>query len=133
MANLQNMAKWVLALIDGDYEQGQGYLNRDGKFCCLGVACEAAIADGVEIERGTAGQTFTYATYDGGGFLLPDRVMEWLGITGQQSSNPEIAGQLASWWNDHAETNFNGIAHLISREYGLPEYRGDIRVMAAGA
>ncbi len=29
--------KWVEALRSGDYEQGIGYLCRDGKYCCLGV------------------------------------------------------------------------------------------------
>lgn len=33
-------AEWVKALRSGDYEQGQDYLCRDGKFCCLGVLCE---------------------------------------------------------------------------------------------
>lgn len=27
------------ALESGDYEQGKGWLERDGKLCCLGVAC----------------------------------------------------------------------------------------------
>lgn len=29
--------QWVAALRSGKYKQGTGYLNRDGKFCCLGV------------------------------------------------------------------------------------------------
>jgi hypothetical protein len=33
-------AEWAKALRSGDYEQGQDYLCRDGKFCCLGVLCE---------------------------------------------------------------------------------------------
>lgn len=33
-------AEWTDALRSGKYEQGQDYLCRDGKFCCLGVLCE---------------------------------------------------------------------------------------------
>ena len=29
--------KWVAGLLSEDYEQGQGLLRGDGKFCCLGV------------------------------------------------------------------------------------------------
>lgn len=30
-------AKWLKALLSGEYQQGISFLNRDGKFCCLGV------------------------------------------------------------------------------------------------
>ncbi len=33
-------AEWTAALRSGKYPQGQDYLCRDGKFCCLGVLCE---------------------------------------------------------------------------------------------
>lgn len=32
--------RWLEALRSGRYEQGAGYLNRDGQYCCLGVACD---------------------------------------------------------------------------------------------
>lgn len=31
---------WVEALRSGEYKQGQEYLNLEGYFCCLGVACD---------------------------------------------------------------------------------------------
>jgi hypothetical protein len=30
-------AKWVKALCSGKYPQGKGYLENNGKYCCLGV------------------------------------------------------------------------------------------------
>lgn len=39
---MENRNKWLAALRSGDYEQGTGRLAEDGKFCCLGVACEVA-------------------------------------------------------------------------------------------
>ena len=35
--NRKLKAKWVAALLSEDYEQGQGLLRGDGKFCCLAV------------------------------------------------------------------------------------------------
>jgi hypothetical protein len=37
---MMKAAEWVKALRSGDYEQGQEYLCRGGRFCCLGVLCE---------------------------------------------------------------------------------------------
>jgi hypothetical protein len=35
-------AKWVAALRSGEYQQGKGKFEHDGKFCCLGVLCKVA-------------------------------------------------------------------------------------------
>lgn len=40
---------WTDALLSGDYEQGTKNLNRDGKFCCLGVLCDLAVKSGVNV------------------------------------------------------------------------------------
>lgn len=32
--------KWIEALRSGQYQQGAGSLNREGRFCCLGVLCD---------------------------------------------------------------------------------------------
>ena len=47
--------KWVNALRSGKYEQCKGSLTRDGKYCCLGVACEISSLelDPYWRERGT--------------------------------------------------------------------------------
>lgn len=56
MANRRNIQLWIDALESGRFLQGNGFLAlRDAegrmRFCCLGVACEVAIANGVEISR----------------------------------------------------------------------------------
>ena len=33
-------AKWVAALLSGDYKQTAGHLRDSAGFCCLGVACD---------------------------------------------------------------------------------------------
>jgi hypothetical protein len=41
--------KWVNALRSGKYEQYKGALTKDGKYCCLGVACEIS---SIELDPG---------------------------------------------------------------------------------
>jgi hypothetical protein len=36
----QNLTEWIAALRGGEYKQGRNALCKDGKYCCLGVACE---------------------------------------------------------------------------------------------
>ena len=38
--NPEIKARWVAALRSGRYQQGQGFLNKDGALCCLGVLCD---------------------------------------------------------------------------------------------
>lgn len=38
--------RWVDALRSGKYAQGQLYLNKDRRFCCLGVLCDLLVEDG---------------------------------------------------------------------------------------
>jgi hypothetical protein len=79
-------AQWVAALRSGEYEQGQAYLQKDGKFCCLGVLCDLAVKAGVIT---VTGGDVTAAEYgpDAETLTLPDKVMDWAG-TGD--SNPEV-------------------------------------------
>lgn len=35
----QLKAKWIEALRSGEYPQGNGFLEKDGHYCCLGVLC----------------------------------------------------------------------------------------------
>lgn len=40
--NPELKAKWVEALRSGEYKQGAGRFEKNGKFCCLGVLCKVA-------------------------------------------------------------------------------------------
>lgn len=86
--NRDRLKLWIDALRSGDYEQGQGALNKDNKFCCLGVLCEVAIKDGVKMEV----RAYEYASpvdggiheaemvYDGFTSFPPPAVRKWLEI-----------------------------------------------------
>jgi hypothetical protein len=50
--NKQLKAAWIDALRSGEYEQGDGQLQKGNRFCCLGVLCLAAEKIGfAEAER----------------------------------------------------------------------------------
>jgi len=114
MPNKTNLRRWVSALRSGQYQQGQGFMRKNGKYCCLGVAMDLAIANGVVCEPNW-GSTST----------IPDSVNAWFGIKGS-GLNKKLFGDAAfyssspSYLNDHG-TSFNEIANAIEHNYHLLE------------
>lgn len=117
--------KWVAALRSGEYKQGTQRLHalidffdngRDVQkgHCCLGVLCEVAIKDGLEIER-DAVDTSVY--YDDQDEDLPHSVMEFTGIRTRigelviDGSDEALAGL-----ND-AGMSFTEIADIIEKHW----------------
>lgn len=80
MALNKNAKAWVRALRSRKYKQTTGALTNDGKFCCLGVACELAVKAGVippaedEMYAGRAGK-------------LPQKVVKWLGLVDNEGGS----------------------------------------------
>ena len=115
--NRENIRKWVEALRSGEYQQGTGYLQRDGQFCCLGVACELAGESKVQrLEAGTVDKVIYYGESGGevSARLLPPATRLWLGLTDRDvrlSNNPG-----AATLNDSGHT-FAEIADAIEKEY----------------
>ena len=77
---------WVATLRSDLFVQGQDVLaNAERtKHCCLGVLCEIAIGNGVEIEVAVEGAVGEYTNchgacmkYEGEGYRLPNVVKEW--------------------------------------------------------
>lgn len=97
--NEQIKKRWVEALRSGNYQQGIGYLRQhaqsDGQdyYCCLGVLCELAVADGVVV-RGEAGDQVHHYGPEGGSSaefnaqLLPRTVADWAGLDDCSPSVP---------------------------------------------
>lgn len=105
----ENAKKWVEALRSGDYKQATGVLTRVNdkgepeSHCCLGVACQVAIENGVPLELTIREDTSSYedSEYEnmetppkiigyveeafGPGIsqtsVLPPIVQKWLGLT----------------------------------------------------
>lgn len=112
--NRKNIQKWVDALRSGNFRQGQGTLCTGGRYyCCLGVACEIAIENGVEISKRTD-QFSNYTYYNNEPSTLPIIVRDWLGV---DSHDPVVEGESLSNWNDVRGANFSTIADMIEEAY----------------
>ena len=77
-----NAEKWVAALESGEYDQTAGRLRNGDSFCCLGVACELAVKDGVIPPPVVDGEYFAYGERREIG-VLPDEVRWWLHLRTQ--------------------------------------------------
>jgi hypothetical protein len=113
MPNKENLRKWVEALRSGRYEQGHGHMRKDGRYCCLGVAMEVALDNGV-----------TCVPNWGTTSLLPSAVNNWYGTTGLSGLNERLGGPddmgVPSDLNDSGRT-FVEIADGIEATYKLLE------------
>jgi hypothetical protein len=86
--NAEIKAQWTAALRGGEYVQGRGFLNADGKFCCLGVLCELAVKAGI-IESNFRECDPTVIYYGDRNDTLSDAVVKWAGLPdGEDVINP---------------------------------------------
>lgn len=117
--NADVKAAWVKALRSGEYKQGKDVLRnpKDDTYCCLGVLCELAVADGV-VTREDKESFSVYAASDDDYSMAipPEAVRIWAGM---EYHNPRLGVDkdgdpvMASWQNDHMNADFNRIADLI--------------------
>jgi hypothetical protein len=77
--------QWTAALRSGEYEQGTGALNKDGKYCCLGVLCDLfdrANPGELEVTERSSGAI----AYNGDSSLPSATVLNWAGLTDEYGS-----------------------------------------------
>jgi hypothetical protein len=83
-------ARWIQALLSGDYEQGQHSLrDSEGKFCCLGVLCDLYSQEDDKEARweksdGQFNGKYRFKVVEedyGHSGVLPLAVSEWAGLT----------------------------------------------------
>jgi hypothetical protein len=119
--------KWLAALRSGEYDQAKAVLKRihpgdpESKpaYCCLGVLCEIAAAEGalppandaVYLDKAVYGEEDTWST-------LPQAVMEWANLP---SADPYVSPNAItvtrttlSRLNDGG-SSFSEIADIIER------------------
>lgn len=69
----KRLLEWIAALESGKYRKGKYRLKTSqGRFCCLGVACE--------VYGLVPSKSFRYWEYDGNERILPPEVQKWLGL-----------------------------------------------------
>lgn len=86
--------------------RGAGYLNRDGKFCCLGVLCDIS---GVFEWRAIEGDNVYGTKYN----TLPTEVRDWAGMD-------NVAGEFdgtSLWGLNDDGTPFTEIADIIEKNW----------------
>lgn len=120
MANKKRVQLWVDALRSGKYKQARGRLETSGgEYCCLGVACDVAIANGIDIDRQVS--KYGAVRYGETTSVLPRKVAAWFGF--EESSpavtvNEDFSAEVTCvFLNDDLHYNFNQIADAVSRDY----------------
>lgn len=115
---LKFVKKWIKRLRSGQDKQTTGFLHdKDGAFCCLGVACDIAVKDG--LFKGRIGTSepgnITYGAHYYNDKVLPRTMVNLLGLKDESGLLYYTAGydSLANA-NDSGAT-FLEIADLIEK------------------
>lgn len=114
MPDTEKLTKWVEALRSGQYGQVTGRLGQLAEggeavrgFCCLGVLCEVARKDGLDLNVGSYDD---YLTYDGEESIPPHVVKEWVGLAHWDVVVP--TEELTEPWDYDGETTTVGLTEL---------------------
>lgn len=116
--NPEVKTKWLEALRSGNYFQGKEHLKVESggvtRHCCLGVLCEVAIADGLDLDVKKVNQTYEFDT---AAASLPIVVQDWSGILSGLGDfyNTGVATNLA-FLNDRGQS-FASIADVIEEKF----------------
>lgn len=110
---------WVNALRSGEYKQCKRVLSNKTEYCCLGVLCEVAIKNGLEVKKVIGDHEIEYDEEHGS---LPQSVAEWAGLksrTGGLKKDAEYCETIGrnmdslANLNDYGNRNFEQIADII--------------------
>lgn len=124
--------KWVEALRSGDYLQTQDALQHTkdtdenpAGFCCLGVLCDVAVKEGLDIKVVplNGGQVLYGSDEDARLGELPRSVMEWAGLTSSDpivevpnlNGDDRVDNESLSALNDTYYFTFDQIADVITK------------------
>lgn len=141
--NKERVQLLVDALRSGEFRQGKNVL-RDVKgnptqayHCCLGVATEIALRNGLQIERpdrvGIEDEDFSDAVEEARSYpwdmseqTMCAPVAEWFGLdqnpvlVGQRDTGhdePDVLKEQATYWNDNGDADFSEIADMFEATY----------------
>ena len=134
---------WVAALRSGQYRQTGELLRTDNGFCCLGVVCDLYQKEHPQTSQWESDDGYSFlikATKDKSGvneeFVLPDHVMEWLGLPSREGDfvqdgvncyfHENRASTLIKL-NDSEGKSFAEIADVISKCLDYEESKLDTR------
>lgn len=118
---------WVKTLRSGEYKQGRNRLKSQSDYddtvrhCCLGVLCEIAIKNGVNIPTSSWRNTDTLTEWifgaDERAEFPPDEIVKWAGL---ECDNPMVKDQYdtSTTLSDLNDTghSFSEIADIIEEQ-----------------
>ncbi len=113
MVNKERVWLWIEALRSGKFEQARDTLREGNKYCCLGVACEVAIRNGLELRQDGL-HSYSYDGKFSNLGTLPQSVVDWYGLP---AASPQLGQFSATDRNDERKESFNEIAAHIEKEY----------------
>lgn len=110
---------WVALLRHGGLKQSKGKLYRTkvGSFCCLGVLCEMAKAEGIVKEENgryyEAGTEISLSWQNSSANYLPECVVRWAGLP-HHNPTPHGCDDTLAKMNDEGST-FKQTADIIEK------------------
>lgn len=116
--NPELKAEWVAALRSGEYPQGNGKLNVDGKYCCLGVLCELLVKRGTVEEYDSNGAISYGMGNEYNGTILTHDIVRITGLPNTTGKLPTPIDGLISLasLNDNG-VPFDKIANIIEVQF----------------
>lgn len=107
---------WTKALRSGEYGQCRGNLSDGKNFCCLGVLCDIAVKNGVDVLI-TTEEWDNHIQYDGEAICPPNSVLEWAGF--MKNNNGARYDEYTTLWelNDCLGKSFAEIADVIDKHW----------------
>lgn len=110
---------WVEALRSGRYPQATGALHSREGWCCLGVACDVAVRNGVPLNYEINSDGFGF--WDGMSQYLPVAMEHWMGTTmSPQVQIDEQAYDKLVDWAEHS-TDWGASPYVIGSIVTLAE------------
>lgn len=96
-------AQWTAALRSGEYQQGNGSLSKNGKYCCLGVLCDLAVKAGIikPAEKWDEAEADEYGS-TAETYYLPEAVMDWSGVDYNPNVDQDKLPEGIKWQHDPA-------------------------------
>lgn len=113
-----NAKKWVAALRSGEFEQGAKYFAKDGKYCCLGVACMIYQREVGGLDIGFNKESGALI-FDDLEKFIPHKVRAWIGLrseTGAYRFDKGFLEHTALTERNDRGTPFAEIADIIESE-----------------
>lgn len=117
---------WIEKLSGGSIKQGRHSLcitkkDKSHEFCCLGVLCELARENGLDIdihERELHAGIISERSYNGASKFLPDSVKQWAGMKTAFGRFGKETDETLDYLNDQS-FDFDAVIKVIKEKWEI--------------